>query len=175
MVNYASQIAELGATAKHIAFCEFIDANLNGAAMPDYKSLDLMKIPHLVPNIWVLDAREGGGKELKFLFTGTVIDRHFGRNMMGGYLAKNYAGNYAKEVYAAYCSVFADKKPVYTERSDYYPDVEPEVERRIKVILLPCSSNGEIVDFAIGLTTFEKTDRNVLGELIIAELSVTTP
>jgi len=169
-VTYANQLADLGAPAMHIELAEFIAANLNGAEMPDYKAMDLMQIPHLVPRIWVIDAREGVGKGMKFLFSGTEIDRHFGRNLMGVYLVDNNAGIHSREVYGAYRSVFIDKQPVFTERSDYYPDVEPQVERRIRTVCFPCSNDGETVDYGIGLATFEKTDSHVLGEPAITKL-----
>ena len=169
-MTYANQLADLGAPAMHIELAEFIAANLNGAEMPDYKAMDLMQIPHLVPRIWVIDAREGVGEVMKILFTGTEIDHHFGRNLMGGYLVDNNAGVHSREVYDAYCSVFNDKRPVFTERSDYYPGVEPEVERRIRAVLFPCSRDGETVDFGIGLATFERTDRHVLDDPVIAKL-----
>jgi len=170
VLTYADQIAALGGTVKHIEFAEYIAANLNGAKMPDYKTLDLMQIPQLVPHIWVIDAREGVGKGMKFLFSGTEIDRHFGRNLMGVYLVDNNAGIHSREVYGAYRSVFIDKQPVFTERSDYYPDVEPQVERRIRTVCFPCSNDGETVDYGIGLATFEKTDSHVLGEPAITKL-----
>lgn len=132
-----------------------------------------MQIPKLVPHIWVVDARDGMDKQLKLLFTGTNVDRHFGRNMMGQQLVKNNAGQYSREVFAAYHSVFTDKKPVFTERSDYYPGVEPEVERRIKVVLFPCTTDGEVIDFAIGLVTFERTDETILRgpRVVVLEVS----
>jgi len=170
LVTYANQLADLGAPAMHIELAEFIAANLNGAAMPDYKALDLMQIPRLVPHIWVIDAREGVGKGMKFLFSGTEIDRHFGRNLMGGYVVDNNAGVHSREIYGAYRSVFIDRQPVFTERSDYYPDVEPEVERRIRSVCFPCSSDGETVDFGIGLATFERTDSHILGDPVITKL-----
>jgi hypothetical protein len=57
--------------------------------MPAYKSLDLMDIPRLVPHIWVIDARRGIDDGLMILFSGTDIDLHFGRNLMGSYLTEN--------------------------------------------------------------------------------------
>lgn len=174
-MTYATQITKLGGTARHAEFAAFIESSLNGRTMPDYKSLDLMQIPRLVPGIWVIDGRAGFEEGLKFLFSGTEIDRHFGRNMMGDYLRENYAEHYSKEAYAAYRDVFSDKRPVYIERSDYYPGVEPEVERRIKVLLFPCSSDGDIVDFAIGYTVFEKTDARRLGRPLIVRLPLRTP
>ena len=173
--GYASQIADLGGNAKHIAFAEFIEANLNGAAMPDYKALDLMQIAHLVRHVWVIDGREGFENGLKILLSGTDVDQHFGRVLMGGYLTEDYAEHYSREVHAAYRNLFVDKRPLYTERSDYYPGVDPEVERRIKVTLFPCSKDDDVVDFAIGLTTFENTEERVLGTPVIARLSAPSP
>jgi len=175
LASYASQIADLGGTAKHVAFAEFITANLNGAAMPDYKSLDLMQIANLVRHIWVIDGRGGFENGLKILFSGTDVDQNFGRVLMGSYLREDYAEHYAHEVHAAYCGLFTDKRPLFTARSDYYPGVDPEVERRIIVALFPCSSDGENVDYAIGLTTFENTEERILGAPVIAMLTAPSP
>lgn len=169
-MDYAAQITELGGSAKHAAFAAFIEMNLHGRAMPAYKSLDLMEIPRLVPQIWVIDARRGIDDGLMILFSGTDIDLHFGRVLMGSCLTDNYAENYSREVFAAYRQVITDRRALYTERSDYYPGVEPEVERRIKVVLFPCAEDGSNVDFAIGLTTFENTEETELSAPLITWL-----
>ncbi|MBO6520149.1 MAG: hypothetical protein JJ900_04570 [Rhodospirillales bacterium] len=174
-MDYASQIRRLGGAPEHIEFVEFLASRMKGSAWPDFATLDLMEVPRLVPHIWVVDGREGTARGLKVLFSGTEIDRRFGRNLMGEYLQPGYAEHYSHEAFNAYASVFTDKRPVYVERSDYYPGVEPQMERRIKVVVFPCSSDGETIDFSIGLTKFEKTRANMLAEPVIVQLEPPTP
>lgn len=171
-MDYASQLRRLGGAPEHIEFAEFITSSMNGSPWPCFAALDLMEVPRLVPHIWVVDGRHGTSMGLKVQFSGTEIDRRFGRNLMGTYLQPGYAEYYSHEAFNAYASVFTDKRPVYVERSDYYPDVEPMMERRIKVAMFPCSSDGDTIDYSIGLTKFEMTNDEELGPPLIAQLDL---
>ncbi|MBC8337855.1 MAG: hypothetical protein ISR51_07615 [Rhodospirillales bacterium] len=81
-----------------LAFADFLASQPGELRFPDYKAMDLMKIPRLVPNVWVLDFQNGLEDGLIVHFSGTKIDAHFGRNITGLDFEKIYPGEHKKEL-----------------------------------------------------------------------------
>ncbi len=158
-----------GATPKHIEFARFVLSNLGERPFPDYPKLDLMEIPRLVPNVWVLDFRDGVDDGFQVLFTGTAIDDQAGRNVVGSTLEEHLAGQNTGQVLTAYRSVYEHKHAVYTERSDYYQHADSNYARRIKTMLFPCSSDGVVINYGIGLSIFEQTRTGELAAPLIVQ------
>lgn len=141
-------------------FAVFILDSLGDAPFPDYKKIDLMRIPSLVPHIWVLDFEEIKTKGCRFVFSGTEVDYHYNRNITGEYLEKLYTGNdYEKLIEKGYRSVHTEKKAYYTHRSVHFNDGYVEKYRHIEAMMVPCSSDGEHINYGLGLAYY-----NITGE-----------
>ena len=65
------KIKSLGASSNLIEFTEFLIEEKGDKTFPDYRTLDLMKIPKLVPYIWVIDFRNGIDDGMLFHFRNT--------------------------------------------------------------------------------------------------------
>jgi hypothetical protein len=62
------KIKSLGVSSNLIEFTEFLIEEKGDKTFPDYRTLDLMKIPKLVPYIWVIDFRNGIDDGMLFHF-----------------------------------------------------------------------------------------------------------
>ncbi|MBC8445028.1 MAG: hypothetical protein H8D75_00165 [Rhodospirillaceae bacterium] len=155
------QIKELTENPDILTFMEFLINSSEGKAFPDYKKLDLMEIPALVPNVWVIDFREIENRGCLFHFSGTEVDRNYNRNITGIPLEELYSGNdFERLVEHCYQNVYYKKRPAYSKRSVHFHDGFIDKFRRIEAILVPCSEDGENVDFAIGLAFYNISDES---------------
>lgn len=75
-----------------IEFHDFVAAHAGTSGLPDWAKIDLMEIPHLVPNIFVHDYRAGTENGLLVMFSGTAIDENQGQVVQGNYLENVYSG-----------------------------------------------------------------------------------
>ncbi len=114
------KIKELTTNSKLIEFAEFVIAETGDRRFPDYKKIDLMKIPKLVSNIWVFDFRNGISDGMQYLFSGTAIDAHFGKNIMGLRFEDVYFAEDAKKLIEnSHHQVYLQGKIGYTHRNLY--------------------------------------------------------
>ena len=89
----ATRVAELTEIAVIREFCEFIVSGLGEKTLPDYATIDMIKVPRLAPNMFVHDYRDGIEQGLLVKFSGTAIDEHYGRVLQGRYVEENYTGS----------------------------------------------------------------------------------
>ena len=62
----------------------FVLSHCKDGGLPDYKRVDLMQVPALVPHIWVYDLRDDEKKRnLLINFAGERHTDFYGRNVMG--------------------------------------------------------------------------------------------
>lgn len=154
-------IEALTANPKLIAFARFVIAETGEGAFPDYKAMDLMRIASLVTHVWVLDFRDGVGDGPTFHFSGTHIDANYEKNITGKSFEEIYAGeDFDRVITGCYYQVHLQKKVCYTHRVVHYTDARIDKYKLIESILLPCSGDGEAIDFGIGYAeySFSKTD-----------------
>jgi hypothetical protein len=105
------KIKSLGVSSNLIEFTEFLIEEKGDKTFPDYRTLDLMKIPKLVPYIWVIDFRNGIDDGMLFHFSGTQIDAHYGYNITGHFFENCYTGKYFdKEFNGCYRQVYLQEK-----------------------------------------------------------------
>lgn len=156
------QLKELTDNPNFHKFAGFILSSLDGRKFPDYKKLDLMKIPSLVPNIWVLDFKEIQTKGCRLHFSGTEVDKNYDRNVTGQYLEKLYSGNdYVQLVEEQYRNVYFKKMSSYTRRSVHFHDGFVDKYRLIESLLVPCSNDGETINFGLGLAFYNVTSQSI--------------
>ncbi len=141
-----------------LSYCE--DGNL-----PDYKKMDLMKIPHLVPYIWVYDLRDDEKKKgLLINFCGQKHDERYGHNAMGKYDADYLRDNPLFDSIMAFYAKSIDQKQIaFTKQSmSHALSTGKIIWRDMELIFFPCSSDGKTVNWGIGCHNFElKPTRDV--------------
>jgi len=165
------ELIRLGATESHLQFARFLSDQKGGALFVDYQKLDLMRIPKLVPDIWVLDFRQGIDGGLLLHFSGSRIDGKYGEPITNKRVEDIYSGHFGEQILDALRKVHLEKCGVFFTRNDFFERSGSQLVRRIVAVNYPCSSDGENVDFGIGLTTFEETKQQELDEPIISILS----
>ncbi len=154
-------IEALTANPKLIEFARFVIAETGERAFPDYKAMDLMRIAPLVTHVWVLDFRDGVGDGPPLHFSGTHIDANYEKNITGKSFEEIYAGeDFEQAITGCYYQVYRQKKVCYSHRVAHYMDDRIDKYKLIEAILLPCSGDGEVIDFGIGFSeySFSKTD-----------------
>lgn len=143
-----------------IDFCDFVLSASEAGSLPDFKNVNLMTVPDLVPNIYVIDFREGVEKGLLMKFSGTKIDKQFGQNIQGKYLEDTYTGNDKREIlFDLYRKCFVEKNPVFANRVVFYDEGKDNARYRLSTLLfIPCSPNGVDVNFGIGMVCYTNSE-----------------
>ncbi len=139
-------------------FSAFVLSHCEGGNLPDYKNMDLMRIPHLIPNIWVYDLRdEKKKKELLINFCGQKHNEMHGMNAMGKYDVDLFKGDpLFDRIVALYATSINQKKPAYTRRYKQHALSTGEKHWRYsEFIFFPCSSDGKTINWGIGCTDFD--------------------
>jgi len=139
-------------------FGSFVLSHCREGQLADYKMMDLMQIPRLVPDIWVYDLRSDVNKEKLLLnFAGENICRLQGRNIIGDSdKATLRADPLFHPLLAHLEACIADKKTGYSKRYSRYT-MEPYGirYRYAETLFFPCSSDGENVNWGIGCVRYE--------------------
>jgi len=149
------KIKELTKNSKLIEFAEFVIAKTDDKDFPDYKKMDLMKIAGLVKHIWVLDFRNGVENGVLFQFTGTHLDEHYGRNLLGVKLEDAYTGeDYETVIEKHYYKVYTEKNTAYTKRVVHFSDEYIDKIKIVETVLFPCSNNNRDIDYGIGFVEY---------------------
>jgi len=158
------RLKSLGADAKQVEFAAFLAPLRGDAEFLDYKKIDLMMVPHLVPDIWVMDFRDGIDGGLRFLFSGTRLDKEFGTNLMGKTLEEVFSAHSREEMLDAFRQAYLRKQGLYVSRFDYYELRGKHAVRHIRALSYPCSTDGVEIDYAIGMTTYSEADGSGVTE-----------
>ena len=155
------KIRELKVGPSIIEFAEFLVQQKGENEFPDYRKLDLMKIPRMVSHLWVMDFRSVSENGLLVHFSGTKVDEQYGFNIMGKTFDECYTGDYKEQLIEEYFTpVYASKKIGFTRRKDFYQDSTWRTHRVIETMLFPCSSDGEVINFGAGVTNFMTINRD---------------
>jgi len=155
-------IKKLDVSPPLIAFTSFLCQEKGVHSFPDYQKLDLMKIPRLVPCIWVIDFRKGIDGGLLFHFSGTAMDRQYGYNITGHTWEDCYAGDHREKVLDhCFRKVYLEKKIGFTRRKDRFISDNLNKYRKIEALLFPCSQDDDHINFGIGITHFSPADDEV--------------
>ncbi|MBO6521812.1 MAG: hypothetical protein JJ900_15600 [Rhodospirillales bacterium] len=150
-----ARLHELEADDKIMEFAAFINRNAAGMPFPDYRTMDLMEIASLVKFIYVIRVEPKDGKRLLFHFSGTAFNEIYEKNVQGLYLEDFYTGDNRDTVIENNNAIIDEKRPYYFVNTAEFIQPEYEKRRKIKRLGVPCSSDGETVNFSIGLVYFD--------------------
>ena len=150
------KIREVTNNPQILAFAEFVISETGNKDFPNYKELDLMKIPRLVGNVYVFDPQPSEDKKLLFKFSGTRIDEHNGTNVTGKYFEDFYIGDDFQTDVGNLYDVIEKRKIGFLRRMVIFENEILDKVRYVKRIAFPCSSNGTDINFIIGLIIFER-------------------
>jgi hypothetical protein len=139
-------------------FGNFVLSHCQDGNLPDYKKMNLMLIPRLVPYIWVTDLRnyEIDGKRI-VNFAGEKINREFGKNVVGEIPIDVFRDNPFFESMSEFYKNAIDAKMVAYSRRYGEHDFGRQggsKYRYAESLYFPCSSDGEHVNWAIGCVCF---------------------
>ncbi|HBC09142.1 MAG TPA: hypothetical protein DC046_16395 [Rhodospirillaceae bacterium] len=137
-------------------FCDFIIAGLDGRALPVYETIDLMKVPHLAPHIFVHDYRGGVERGMLVKFSGTAIDEHYGKVLQGRYVEEVYTGSDGPTHYfPLHYRAIAECRPFFARRSIVFDQGGPmERYKQSTTLYIPCSQDGRTANYGIGVVLF---------------------
>ncbi len=148
-------IKDLTADESILRFATFVIAETGNRHFPDYRKMDLMKIPNLVSNIWVYDYGNDPDEGLIYHFSGTQIDEYFGRNVTGLAFQQVYTGTQEEQLVSrVHARVRHEGKVGFTKRHDVFQFGSVEKPRKIESLSFPCSSDDQTPNFGIGITYF---------------------
>ena len=140
---------------KFLEFVDFLTDAAGDAEYPNYRSLDLMRIAHLVRHTWVMDFRDGLDIRPKIVFSGTHIDAHYEMNITGKCFEEIYVeDDFETAIRGNYYQVYAQKKISYTRRLAHFFDDRVDKYKTIEAMLFPCSSDGETIDYGVGYVEY---------------------
>jgi len=134
-------IEQLAMSPKFTAFAAFVLSQNNVDGLPNYRAMDLMDIPHHVPNIFVIDVANFPEK-LRIKFCGTKIDNFYGKNMSGKCPIDHYRGeDKFDEIEAIFWESIRTKAPGYTRRSVHLVNENVDRFKVAETLLFPCTSD----------------------------------
>lgn len=139
-------------------FGSFVLSHCEDGNLPDYKKMDLMKIPQLVPYIWSYDLRDNDKKKgLLLNFCGQIHNDMHGFNPMGKYDIDCFKDDLLiDKIIAFYAKSINEKKIAFSKR--YKPSLNSTGEKHwkyVELIFFPCSSDGKTIDWGIGCLNFD--------------------
>jgi len=162
------KLIEIGAAPKIVQLADFLNKSANGRKFPNYKSLNLMEIPRLVPNIFSFDFSKGADHDFPFHFSGTKIDEQYGFNVSGRIWQDVYKGKHRDIMWrACYRPIITHASTGYNRRTDFYIADDAKKVRFIEAACFPCSTDDESIDFGLGISLFSFPD-NATDDLFIS-------
>jgi hypothetical protein len=152
-------------------FGRFVLSHCEDGGLPDYKKMELIGVPQLVPHIWVYDLRhyvEGDG--LLVNFVGEKFTELYGHNHMGDIDIDIYKEHpLFDSVGELYRKSIAQKNCAYTSRYGQHDFGlrNDNKYRYAKTLFFPCSTDGETVDWGIGCAIYAGTPASEKNRFIL--------
>jgi hypothetical protein len=143
------------------AFWDFAESLRGGRRYAAFQLDALMRIPRLVPNVFVVDFQRGVDDGLWIRFSGTAVDLEYNRNMAGRRLEDAYPGDDAERLMAGYRRVYTDGLCWYSRRMVQVRDGAWQSPRAAESLMVPCSKNGRDIDCGLGIAVFAFADAPV--------------
>ncbi len=146
-----------------ISFATHVLSSGNDDNYPNLANIDFMEIPRLVPNVYILDFRQGIEDGLLMKFAGTAVEANYPSRLQGGYLDKLYTGHDAKELFMdVYRRSYRHAESFFTRRIvQYMENNEDEKYRLATVLFFVCFSDDRNVEYGIGFAKYEFCQHNV--------------
>lgn len=141
-------------------FGAFVLQYVHGNPLPDYKAMDLMQIPKLVPHIWVYDLRTQKGRQrLLNNFCGSHIDATWHTSLQGICNLDFFDGNPTMEQIGQHrLNCIEHRRAGYSKR--YIEYKKPNGCQTVQFgecLIFPCATNNGPVNWAIGCGVYEST------------------
>lgn len=138
-------------------FGRFVLSHCEDGGLPDYKRMDLMQIPQLIPHIWVYDLRsEDKIKDLRLGFVGEVHTQLHGKNICGKSDTKLiFDFTKTNEVVDHFHKSIDMKCAAYTRRNGEIFINGENKHVTNETLFFPCSSDGESVNWGIGCLSWK--------------------
>jgi len=152
-----------------VAFSSFVLSQSETEVLPDYRNINLMEIPHLVPHVFALDVLNSSEK-LIVKYCGTKIDEFYGSNMTGKCVIDHYKGedNFA-EIENIFWQGIRAKKPSYTVRSVHLENEYVDKFKVAETVMFPCSSDGTTINYTIGFADFYNAPSHIKSCIEVIE------
>jgi hypothetical protein len=126
-------------------------------AMPSRADIDPIDIARLLPDVMLVE-REPGGR-YRYRLIGTENARAQGINATGRYLDEVLPGpEYRAHVLALYDECVRERRALYSECL-FFPPGRSQPERHTKVLFMPLSPDGVIVNMIFVIQVFLYIDR----------------
>lgn len=150
------------------AFARFLIEERGDNKYPAYDLEKLMRVPHLVPNVFAYDFRYGVDNGLNVIHAGTAVDAEYGYNVTGTTFEIHYPGDDSKEDVARnYRRVFREGKNFYSYRTIRMQKDEMSRYRTAESLMFPCSTNQSDIDFGWGFVMFEPAEKIVENSYVL--------
>ncbi len=134
-------------------FAAFTLSHSENGALPDYKKMDLMQIPSLVPHIWVYDLRNYA-KDGKLLvnFAGESFTVRHKRSIIGRVAQDLWTSDPdCDRVTQHFCGAVEQKRIAHSCRFAHFTLENGEDQyQSSETLLFPCSTDNTHVNWAIG-------------------------
>lgn len=155
--NRIAAVEALDLGADFNQFANFVLSSGHDEHHPNLDNMDLMKIPRLVPNIYILDFRRGIDDGLLMKFAGTAVEANYPSRLQGNYLDEVYTGHDSKELLMnIYRRSYRQAVSFFTRRVVRYIENQDEEKYRLATVLFfVCFSNEKKVDYGIGYAKYE--------------------
>lgn len=146
----AEEIIGAAGDRRVAAFYAFWNQARGTHLYPGQADLDLMRVPRLLPNLFILDVLGGGGFRHRFI--GSRIDEHLGVSLTGKNLDAFHGGRALAEITQFYGRVAADGVLGFMQTRLASERFEWLVYTRAA---LPLADDHQTVNKVLGLLTFE--------------------
>jgi hypothetical protein len=117
-------------------------------SMPSRSALDpIIDIPHITPNIWLVDV-EGEPPTFRFRLLGNQVIEHYGSNFTGKRLDEMDFGGRGDAIRREYQETVAARRPIYARHLIKIPETGRVL--MYERLLLPLSDDGKAVNMVLG-------------------------
>jgi hypothetical protein len=145
---------------------------LRGRPMPSRADIEPAEVKALLPKLFMVDV-EYEPVRFRYRLIGTDIVTSLGRDATGRAIDESTFGEHATIIQSVYGAVVACRRPVAVRgRTTWLKDRE---WKRFQNLLLPLSSNGNVVDIILGVFEVRSiiSDRNTAdGDALAGEFSL---
>lgn len=121
-------------------------------AMPARRDVDPARIPHLLPDLFLVDVLPGGPPERRYRvrLQGTAQARYHGTDWTGAFLHERTDRASADRLCAVGDQIVASRAPWMSTGNLYWLPSKPY--HHFETVLLPLSDDGATVNMILGLT-----------------------
>ena len=149
-----------------LALYRYWESKRGDRTMPARADIDPAEIPALLPLILLVDVLGPGN--YRYRLTGTEIVSNFGVDVTGKTFAEALPGGaYAEYIAGLASDVVSTGRPLYSEGAFM---AEGIVDRKVRRLVLPLSTDGHTVDMLLGGQTVIAANKDALKRTVPTDL-----